>query len=180
MSDSSISIVPRLSAFPNKENKAKEILDWLIGRDIVKSKSSDCVLGSNLGYAVSEGAKLITNETAYLPFGLENNGLDLILDRQIFHTGQHGLDHILCPNCDTDISPEASNIFTQWADDKMNSLPCPHCSTKSNIHQFNFSPTWGFSDLGFTFWNWPDFTTQFIGEFQDKLGCKIDLVYATI
>jgi hypothetical protein len=58
MSDHSISIVPRQSAYPDKEIKAKEILEWLVSLDIVKPTLSDCVLGSSGGYEISNGANL--------------------------------------------------------------------------------------------------------------------------
>ena len=80
MSDNSISIVPRQSSYSDKEIKAKEILDWLISLDIVKPTLSDCVLSSNNGYAISDGAKLTTAEPEYLPFELGSNGLEIITE----------------------------------------------------------------------------------------------------
>lgn len=38
MSDHSISIVPRISNYPDKEKKSQEILAWLIAQDIVQEK----------------------------------------------------------------------------------------------------------------------------------------------
>ncbi len=59
-------------------------------------------------------------------------------------------------------------------------MTCPLCHVAMDIHQFTFSPDWGFSDLGFTFWNWPGLTDEFIAEFKKKLGCDISIVYAHI
>ena len=78
MSDHSISIVPKLSIYPDKEKKAKEILDWLISLDIVKPTLSNCVLSSDTGYAISNGARNVTKEPDNLPFDLITNGLDII------------------------------------------------------------------------------------------------------
>ena len=36
----------------------------------------------------------------------------------------------------------------------------------SDIHQSEFTPEWGFSDLGFTFWNWSSLTDNFIADFK--------------
>jgi len=36
------------------------------------------------------------------------------------------------------------------------------------------------SNLGFTFWNWPEFTDEFINEFRMRLNCEITIVYCRI
>ena len=180
MSDNSISIVPRRSEYPGKEIKAKEILEWLVSLNIVKATISDCVLSSNYGYAISSGAKLISAEPEDLPFHLGANGLEIITDRQVFHTGQNGIEELICPHCRQDIANEDWNFLSEWGNNRSNNLTCPLCNVGTDIHQFNFTPEWGFSDLGFTFWNWSDMTESFINEFKRKLGCGINIVYTHI
>ena len=180
MSDHSISIVPKLSVYPNKEFKAKKILQWLISLDIVKPTLSDCILSSNNGYSISEGANLVSADPGDLPFHLITNGLQIIIERQIFHTGENGMDEAICPNCNQDISGEGWDFFSEWDEHKNNNLTCPLCNVGIDIHQYNFTPEWGFSDLGFTFWNWPGFTESFLNDFKQKLGCDINLVYTWI
>lgn len=180
MSDQSISIVPRQSAYQDKEIKTKEILEWLVSLDIVKPTPSDCVFGSNDGYAISEGAKIISNEPELLPFGLLINGLELITERQVFHTGQNGIEELICPNCRQDIANEDWDFLNEWGDNKSNNLTCPLCNVATNIHQFKFKPEWAFSDLGFTFWNWTSLTDRFIDDFKQRLGCDINIVYTHI
>ena len=41
-----------------------------------------------------------------------------------------------------------------WYEQKSDSITCPLCNVAADIHQFKFSPELGFSDLGFTFWNY--------------------------
>ena len=180
MSDHSISISPKLSAYPDKESKAKEILVWLVSLDIVKPTLSDCILSSNNGYSISEGAKLVATEPEYLPFHLRTNGIEIITQRQIFDTGENGMDELICPACGQDIAGESWEFFREWDDNKSNNLTCPLCHTGTDIHQFNFTPEWGFSDLGFTFWNWPGLTETFLNDFKQKLGCDINVVYTWI
>ena len=180
MSDNSISIVPRQSAYPSKEIKAKEILEWLASLDIVKPTLSDCVLSSNDGYAISDGAKLVSTEPEYLPFHLGANGLEIVTERQVFHTGQNGIEELICPSCNQDIAGEDWDFLSEWGDNKSNNLTCPLCNVGTDIHQFAFSPEWGFSDLGFTFWNWASLTESFINDFKKKLGCDINVVYSHI
>jgi hypothetical protein len=180
MSDKSISIVPKLSNYPNNKDKAKEILEWLVFLDIVKPQLSKCVLGSYYGYCISAGARNVINPLFELPFNQETNGLDIKTDRQIFDTAQNGLDELICPNCSNDNSTEDWNFFSEWNEGESNNLTCPICNKGIDVHKFKFNPEWGFSNLGFTFWNWPDFTQDFINDFRNKLDCDISVIYQHI
>lgn len=180
MSDHSISIVPVISRYPDRLIKAKEILEWLISEDIVKPVLSDCVLGSGFGYAVSEGAKKVTMMPEQLPFSLITNGLEICTERTIFHTGQNGMEKCICPNCNKNIAEEDWSFFNHWYEQISDDLICPVCSTAAEIHSYRFSPEWGFSDLGFTFWNWPDLKVEFIESFRQKIGSEITVVYTHI
>jgi len=109
MSDSYISIVPKIKDYPERKAKTKEILDWLNEHDIVKTELSDCILGEG-GYAISDGATKVVNESEHLPFSLITNGLDIITETQIFHPGEFWDDE------EGDISklPESNLGFTFW------------------------------------------------------------------
>ena len=143
MSDNCISIVPKLSSYPNKEEKAKEILAWLTSRDMI-------------------------------------NGLQIIQERSVFTAMANGLDELICPNCKQDLAGGDLEIIDEWFANQNDTPTCPHCNTPADIHKFEFTPQWGFSDLGFTFWNCPDLTDSFIDDFKEKLGCEINVVYAHI
>jgi hypothetical protein len=169
--------VPRISIYPQREEKATEILDWLISLDIVKPTLSDCILSSKYGYSISDGAKSIVEDFDNLPLSLSTNGLEIILERQIFDTGQNGLEELICPNCKRNISDEEWSFFNEWYEAKSNNLTCPLCKESEEIHNFEFSPEWGFSDFGFRFWNWPELDQYFLSQFQEKLNCEISIVY---
>ena len=132
MSDNYISIIPKTDDYPNRMAKAKEILDWLISRDIVKDKKTDSILGSDSGYSVSNGAKSVVDNPEDLPFDLWINGLEIITKKEVFHPGQF------------------------YEGDDGSELP------KTN--------------LGFTFWNWPEFKNEFLLEFKAQLGMEIDVI----
>ena len=180
MSDHSISIVPRQSNYPGKEIKAKEILDWLISLDIVKPTLSDCILSANNGYPISNGAKLVTTEPENLPYDLIANGLEIITDRRVFHTGQNGIEELICPNCKQNIANEDWDFLREWNDNISNNLTCPLCNIGTDVHQFDFTPEWGFSNLGFTFWNWPSLTEKFISNFRQNLKVDVNIIYTRI
>lgn len=112
MSDHSISVIPRNSNYYQNKVKADEILEWLISEDIVKAKLSDCILSSDKGYAISEGAKQITNFPNDLPYDLIFNGLEIITTRQVFDTGESGIEKCICSNCDKNIAKEDWSFLT--------------------------------------------------------------------
>ncbi|MES2456118.1 MAG: sugar ABC transporter ATPase [Bacteroidota bacterium] len=176
MSDNSITIVPKQSNYPNADERARELLSWLVSRNIVKNSLSDCILGKKGGYEIAEGAKEITDEPEYLPYGLITNGLEITTERQVFDNGGNGIDEIICPSCQGDILENEWDL-SEWSDGRTDNLICPICNVEAEINKFRFEPEWGFSNLGFTFWNWPDFTDQFIEEFKHKLGTEIVVVY---
>jgi hypothetical protein len=177
MSDHSISIVPKLSTYPNKEPKGKQILEWLISLDVVKPEPSDCTLSNSLGFSISEGAKGIVKEPSYLPYGLVTNGLEVITQRQVFDTGENGIETAICPTCGGNIAEYDWSFFNEWDEGSSTNITCPLCNVSTNIHLYVFTPEWGFSDLGFKFWNWPEFKENFIEDFKSKLGCEVSIVF---
>jgi len=182
MSDAAISLVSRQSENSDRKSKANEILQWLIAQDIVRPQQSDCIGGPGDGYAMWEGARNVVAEPEQLAvcFQLQVNGLEVITERHVFHTGQHGLETVICPHCEQDIAGEDWSFMGEWDSGVSNNLTCPLCSHSGEIHSFAFTPAWGFSDLGFTFWNWPDFTDSFLEAFREKLNGEIDIVYSGI
>jgi hypothetical protein len=181
MSDSSISIVCKKSRYPNNTEKAREILEWLIANDIVEPVPSDCVLGSESGYAVSKGASLVVTEPDYLRLGPgQVNGLSVSTERTVFNTGQNGLEELICPNCKNDISQEDWDFLDPWASGETDDLACPSCGKPNEIHDYTFKPEWGFSNLGFEFWNWPPFKQEFIDDLKRRLDCDVNIVFSHI
>lgn len=175
MSDFSTSIVPKLTVYPNAQQKIDEILQWLIAEDVVKPEPSDCVLGSSVGYAISDGAANVVDGEEDLPLDLWTNGLEIANKRTVFHTGENGIDAIICPACNANIVEDDWNLEA-WNEEQSNNLVCPSCNLESDIQLFEFSPEWGFSNIGFTFWNWPPFKDEFINQFKERLGCDVRIV----
>lgn len=179
MSDYSITVACKQSYCPDNKQIANDILNWLISNDIVKNTNSDCCLGTNGGYAISNGAKEVTDDPDYLPFNLNINGLSITIDRTVFDTGQNGIDEIICPKCNADIL-EQEWSFDDWHNEINNNMTCPVCHTSNEINSFRFMPEWGFSNLGFTFWNWPSLKDGFIQDLKQKIGTDVVVVYQHI
>jgi hypothetical protein len=178
MSDKSISVVPEMISFPGKEAKAESIRNWLIENNVIQSVLSDCVLSSGLGYSIGNEAKLVVKEPNFLPNGLKANGMEIITQRTIFHADE--LDTIVCPECKSAIPEAGIEAFASYHNDGNSNLKCSVCKAVINLNNLIISPVLGFCDLGFTFWNWPPFKEDFIELFENKLGCKIRIIYSSI
>lgn len=181
MGSRSVSLVPRKSSVLDKENIIEKVIIWLVEKDIIKKEKSNCLLDdSKLGYEISQGAKLIVKIPDKLSFKGHINGLEVITDRTIFTPMRYGLDNLMCPSCKIDISKEPWQYFDEWYSTKSDNLTCPNCDNPSDIHEYSFHPNWGFSDLGFTFWNCSEFKEEFILNFEKLLKMKVDVVLAKI
>jgi hypothetical protein len=175
MSDTSTTIVPVITDYQNRFEKAQHIVEWLINIQAISPVKTNCILSSDTGYPIAEGAKSLTHNPEYLPFNLLTNGLEVITERTVFDAGENGLDSFICPNCKQDIVAEDWNFDDYFKTGNV-SLICPLCSHSSDVNRFSIEPTWGFSNLGFTFWNWSDLKEDFIEEFENRLHCKVKVI----
>jgi hypothetical protein len=171
----STSIVPVLAAFPGKEKKAAEILNWLIEIKAVKPGLSECTMWMNApGYEIDKGAKKIIASPGKLPFDMERCGLEIMLKPTVFGSGDCGLEYVECPVCKA--TPNIKNATENYKERGISKIVCTGCECEIEINEFIFHPHNAFSDLGFIFWEWKDFKESFIKEFEDRLGCKVKVV----
>ncbi|SFE85379.1 hypothetical protein [Thermoflexibacter ruber] len=176
MNNYSISIVPLVENYPNHAAKAQEIVNWLSEIKAIKKEKSICTLDKE-GYAIDEGAEKLVEFPEELPFGLQVCGLEVITQSHIFTSGERELETVLCPSCKKEMREYFENQVHLWESTNNFIIQCPHCQAKHPIHAFHCEPIWGFSNLGFKFWNWTDFTYQFIEDFEQRLGCEVRVVY---
>ncbi|MET0464710.1 MAG: hypothetical protein ABW007_16215 [Chitinophagaceae bacterium] len=179
MSDVSIAIVPKVSRYPNPKQKAREILEWLIQSNIISAKTSGCTLGGE-GYAVRPGAAAVVVDPFYLPVDLSINGIAIVTERQVFHAGSLGMGSVTCPVCNEDIAKGDLNFVDKWTEGESDNVVCSNCDHTADINQFHFAIPWGFSDLGFVCWNWPELTPAFVEEFSKRLACEVNIIYSKI
>jgi hypothetical protein len=172
MSDACIYLVPKISDYPDRQAKAVDITSWLITEEIIKPTTIGSVVGPTLSYTIGSQAGRVVTKPALLPFQIIPNGLEVITETTVFSAE---LDELICPNCKNDIASEDWDLMP-WLEQESTGLTCPRCMQEAAIHQFTFEPAWGFSNLGFCFWNWPTFTEQFIQGFEQKLGCAVSVI----
>jgi hypothetical protein len=175
MSDNSTSIVPKLTNYPDRLSKAKSIVEWLVSIDAVEPVKTDCILSESFGYPIGKSAKALVDEPEYLPYGLIVCGLEVTTKNTVFHAGANGLDSFVCPSCGGDILGEEWD-FNDFNEGGNSDLICPLCNWSADLNDYDIEPAWGFSNLGFTFWNWPPLKDSVIAEFEQRLGCEVRIV----
>ncbi|MDR3669025.1 MAG: hypothetical protein P4L35_19520 [Ignavibacteriaceae bacterium] len=177
-----------MSLVPLKVNKsevsstAEKVIDWLLSQKIIKDPKTDCVLGSNDGYPPGDNYNSILNSYDHDLLGLRTNGLDVIRTREVFHNGGNGLDSICCPTCSTNIiGSDWGILIDEWYNETgKDTVTCLECKAVHSIIDYKFDPTWAFGNVGFTFWNWPSFTNQFINDLEIITRKSMAIVYGRL
>lgn len=175
MSDYSLSLVPAVADYPAPPQQAAALLAWLVAQQVVAPEASRCTLGQALGYTPASGAGAVSTQPQLLPYKLATNGLEILTGRQVFDTGSLELTALWCPNCAHNVVAEDWDL-SPWASQESDQLTCPRCGVGAAPNAYRFEPTWGFSNLGFCFWNWPPFTPQFLAHVAQQLGCPVVVV----
>ena len=179
MSDFNISLISNKTQTTEIKIVRKIALDYLIYKEIIEEQETDCTLNSNKGYLPGNKASTVLNEQTDLVFkNLWTNGVEIIKEKTVFHTGGNGVDYLNCPICNSNIvNTNWGNYIDNWLNGKDDSFDCPNCLNKIHITNCNFEPVWGFSDFGITFWNWPDLKESFIKEMEEVLNLKLKKIY---
>ncbi len=68
----------------------------------------------------------------------------------------------------------------QYLGARESGFTCSNCSKVSPVEEYIFTPEWQFGELGFIFWNWPKFTSDFILEMEAMLNHKIKIIYGRL
>ncbi len=178
-------IVPQISTYPAPEMRARKVLAWLVSQNVVAEQLTTCARnGSRMGYAIAEGARRVVNmpdgvaEAACLPFGLSEQGLEIITERCIYTPEQGFNKRASCPECRKQVGEVLLESLESWMPEETDNFICPHCDHEDDINAFSFEQPCGFSNLGFIFNNWDGqyFTADFLADFAERLGRPISLV----
>ncbi|MEX0728632.1 MAG: hypothetical protein WEB58_18080 [Planctomycetaceae bacterium] len=167
--DATESESPRLGAF---------IHQWLIDEGIVSADATDCVLSSDAGYAPGPNYEKATSVPKANLLSLITNGLDIITKRNIFDSGEGGFE-LVCSACSHRFegSDAWGDAVDEWYENRGSALlPCPRCGKSKLINEWEHDPAWGFANLGFQFWNWPQLSDEFIKGIGERLGHRVILV----
>lgn len=90
-----------------------------------------------------------------------------------------GLDEVTCPKCGASIVEQFVEMVATWCTAEGYPLvPCPECGAASEIRDYKMSMPWGFSQIGFAFWNTVgDLSEDFVAEFAAELGEPVRRVF---
>ena len=181
MSDSFISIVPDKTDKTQVKELADKVVDRLVQQRIIKRELTYCTLGDK-GHAPGDNFKDAIEGDDYGFKTLLTNGLEVITTRQIFHNGGYGLDEITCPDCNANIiETDWGQALDEWTNETgQGKIVCPQCHTENSITDYNFDPTWGFGNLGFTFWNWPNLKDNLVRDIEQVVGRPVKMIYGRL
>lgn len=151
---------------------ADRILSWLIERKVVQSVPQSCVLGGNrIGYPPLDYEQVIDElPSTYDVSELLTNGLQVDIGKRVYDSGQSDIT-ITCPKCNAICKGNWSEAISDWYEnERAGLLDCFQCGIRESVTNWNFSPVWGFGNLGFTFWNWPLLKQSFIDEMKRRIA----------
>ncbi|MGE0773390.1 MAG: hypothetical protein AB7K37_16880 [Cyclobacteriaceae bacterium] len=181
MSDTFITIVPKSVTSEQARILSKTTLDWLANKGIISDETTNCVPGPNGGYSPGQNYKDIINEDYPDFLKLDINGLEIINRRQVYDNGQNGLEGIICPSCGGDnIETDWGQAIASWDGGGDGNLKCSHCGNENSILDYDFNPTWGFGDLGLTFWNWPALSSTFLDDLKNFWDRDLKIIYGRL
>lgn len=181
MGDYATYLVPercRIDA-PEREELARRMVDWLQDKGWIEREKSECVLsGDGNGWRFTpEGARHMADadheDLVTYGFCVETHET-----KGVFTNYEGGLESARCPVCGAEIVEDFYDLVEAWymAED-WPPVTCPVCGKASDIRTFMLEPTWGFSQIGFGFWNLhEDLTEDFVAEFSAVLGEPVRVV----
>lgn len=186
MSDSFNIIVPERFTFSQQELAELEnrMIGWMQKNGWIEREKSDCVPNEDKGWRFTEAgaARMAANgeyRAPHDPYGVRVEKYDDC--KGLFTNLDGGLDSAVCPLCGKDILNDAYDMIFDWANAKEYSLlKCPQCGGSFDIRDFKLYPPWGFSQLGFEFWNLGIMDQDFVDEFSAKLGEPVRVVWGTL
>lgn len=189
MSDSFNVIVPERFTFTTQEltKLEKRMIGWMQTNGWIEKKKSDCVYNKDKGWRFTpDGAKHMAKNGEYLDYlgygaiyGVSVEKLDGL--KGIFTNMEGGLESAVCPACAKDVLKDIYDMISDWANAKeYYPLKCPQCGAASDIRDYKLYPPWGFSQLGFEFWNLGIIDPDFVREFSTELGEPVRVVWGTL
>lgn len=183
MSDSSSTIVDIEISKRAANAAADRVIEYLVERRIIRAKPTPCVLSEAKGYAPATRYAEACDRPRPSLLKTTANGLEVCIGRSVFVGFENPLV-VRCPGCkyQTEDADDAWMVAVgQWheGDDSV-TYACPKCNKPRRLVLWDGSFPWGFGNLGFTFWNWPDLKQGFIKEVAGILGHEVRVVRARL
>ncbi|MFH9041773.1 hypothetical protein ACH4FA_20825 [Streptomyces sp. NPDC017966] len=167
-------------------DEAAELADravaWLVDEGIVLAERTGCVLGQPLGHPPGPNwhRAVAEDDADREPW----DGLAVEVGRTVFDAGQGDPEAVTCPRCaatmrlvtdtwdtiDDAWAPFRAAMET-WDETGEAQVVCPACAESVPLPEWRWADDYfAFAHLGFEFWNWPEFTPEFLTRFSHALG----------
>jgi hypothetical protein len=175
MGDYFVTITDTEATPDEAEALGRQIVQWLIEREILTPDSNeDCVLGG-VGYPPGPKAAQAVEHP-------ENIGLFSVCGMKV-NTGRsiQWTNDVAawCPRCDSQQSGARFEdrwflAAREWSDGEAGTIRCESCGVASPITSYRQGDfPWGFGNLSFEFWNWNILKDEFVQEIARRLGHNV-------
>jgi hypothetical protein len=197
MSDNYITICTEKEV-ENPKELSVELINWLQEKEYIEKEKSNCILSlKGLGYKPGrnhvDAIGVDENITRYITCGLEIKTQREVFDAMSFTA----FNNMNCPkcklnrfegitpkdfytdNCTVEQMERYSSVFKEfekWKNHKATKLNCHHCGENSELEEYEIEGNICLSNLGFTFWNWPQIKTEVIREIKKILNTEIKVI----
>lgn len=136
---------------------AERVKEWLLDREII-SRTLCPERSYNDAELMNRGACAAQWDAYPTHSHTSMQGLEVHIGRQVFHTGDNGIQAICCPTCgaahDPDEVPWSDAVGAWYLNEATHTMTCPACRASLSIVDWTFETPWGFGHLAFGFWNW--------------------------
>ena len=163
---------------------ADRVLRWLIDEQIVVGDRTDCTLGDG-GYAPGRAYVKATGSSDPYLLATRTNGLEVVSTRTVFYSGGLGYElKIVCLSCGGRFEPPEGpwgDAVGEWYHRRgAGMLACPGCGAARPVTEWPHEPAFGFGNVGFTFWNWPNLTGEFVAAVGRQLRHRVFVVVGKV
>ncbi len=182
MSDNSVTVVDIEVSKRDAKAAAARVVEFLVDRGIVQKQLTKCILAQDKkGHAPGPNYAKASGKVYPQIVELAVNGLEVCIGREVFTAFENGLA-VKCPKCKhetADPDDAFMDAAGQWhlGDDDVQ-YACPKCGKSQKLVLWDGPFPWGFGNVGFTFWNWPDLKPAFVREVAKVLGHDVRVVRA--
>jgi len=197
MSDNYITICT-VREVENPIELSKKIINWLQSNEIIEKELSDCIMNiQKEGYRPGENhLDAVCYDENILQLAV--CGLETKTEKEVFNAMAFtAMTKMECPSCNHNrfegitsqdffmdncteeqiaLYNSVFPAFDKWIKNEEAKLTCPHCNLESEIGNYVIDNSLSLSNLGFTFWNWPELNSEFISKFQSVLGVDIKVI----
>lgn len=183
MGDTYQVIVDIDAAASESERLAKEIYSYMVARGIISAHSKQRESSKGICYPPGQTFNLAIKKPNPEFLSLVHNVLEIVTKRTVFYSASTGDPKMICDVCGNKFDPRPvwPGIINEWWSQNGPALiSCDNCGNKMPLPEWKMEPQWGFGNLGFWFWNWPQLHNDFMDEIGHLLKHRVRYVYGKL